>query len=703
MTSTCVTYSAIDCIKNGKKLTKKLESTCVGSECTETECCDAPVGTCIMNGGVNDGSHEPNWPKEYCWALGKEFDETQEGERPSSGSSCCKEYTGTCGNWDSNQCTGITRNGYVYSQVKVPDPRDGYDTRTENPHRKFGGNIPNDCMDSSGDPKLCTNYNTFCDGDMECEEWDRDWVSRDKRLRTPLTDDNYGQCCYDLDQTLPENKLVCNGKLAVGDIFPNDTESGDKYYLDRLVTLNDFVDKYDYYAADPSDRRGWLPDGENNPTAPPSRPDLTDPESILCINCSSGSDALGESGKSCETITSPDAPTSAGEERLNPDAIDSSGNCTLPPQKAIPRSSNIIKDMGMDADCEKEAETETGTFAASTSAKSMFGSIGSQISATTLHNKMKQKGCGAFSANIVNIVNSQLSKTCTTNIVKSNIVLSANSTANVTIRTLQPSGKVLDSLTNSRAASDARLTSYIGLATIMTGSENREFLETQIKNEMEIIEGLNETMSPSIRLDNVKIRVTSDTRITGGIKNTNSVKTSLKNDFVAQTIATAEQSVNQATGVNALNPNTKQLIQQKVNNKNDSITNIVNEAILKSNVGGSSSSGIVIETTGPISISNTTLDANAIVDITLNVLNNQATLLGKEIASTIITDVTSKQTAVQKSAGLEDLAKALGDANANAIGTNKAEYSPYMGLIAGVVGLIFGLIFLYMIYKFATK
>jgi hypothetical protein len=702
--STCRQYSAKGCIRLGKKLTTDLDKECEGGNCDDTECCDADIGICGAV-GVSDGSNEPNWPQEYCWLQGLELDEDEKGNSPTSGTTCCKlpgANPPTCSAWKSNQCTGITQNGTLYPQAKVPDPKDGYSKRTANPHASFaetpfGNSIPGECYED-GDRTIsqdcksickksgetyavcsdvigckdindCTDTEKKCNTYNKCLNWDEDWVERDAKLREPIYED-YDKCCYDLDTVFPENKLICTGDMRVQDVLP-EKDRNDPIVLKHL---NDFVAMYD--------SGKWPKNGDGKDTAPQKRPDITNPNSIICVNCFAGN------GGECNLKAQPATTSNSsyfGDRK-----------CTPPPASKIPDMDSILQNMGMNQECISTARNTSLTLEAGANVDTMFGSAAMHASSTAMDNEMYQKGCGAFSANITNVINSQLGMSCNMNVTESKTNASTYNNANILIDLVDQSQATLDNNASSLAGL-LKLQEQQGF--LISNAPTKEIAKLLFELAMSTSASITKLSERrELRITNSTFTSTASTKLNLGIVNSQSVQTSLLSDFKTQATAQAEQSLTQDLGLQALNPNSKQLIQQNINNKTELITEIVNEAITKTRIDASNTSTISIKSSTSIILDNVDFKAESIIDLVLKSLNTQATALGSEISAGIITDVLTAQSTDNESSGIEDLQLAMGKTNADALKAGKAKFNA----IAGLMGFIFIGIILFVAYKAFT-
>jgi len=91
---------------------------------------------------------------------------------------------------------------------------------------------------------------------------------------------------------------------------------------------------------------------------------------------------------------------------------------------------------------------------------------------------------------------------------------------------------------------------------------------------------------------------------------------------------------------------------------------------------------------GALIIEGSTISNNLVQDLVNTAILSNGNSAASQVATEIITEQASKQLSEGKSAGQEDLARELGEANAKAIDANKAKMSPVALIAFGLLVLL---------------
>jgi len=743
----CLFVDPMECIKKGKLKHSTINlgtPFAAGDNDGTATCCETPGGTC-GKGGTDDV-----WKKGHCWSIGREW---KGGDINSSGLDCCKPFDGnkTCKDWDWQKCfTVVGRRGeYLKELAKIPDPQYGYADRDANPYLLCEKPAPGEDLKANCNKDTLSKFNYgLCKGDKtkcesieacsklsaaeqsSCITWDANWLVINKKLMEPITEGMDG-CCNIYDDSAPiDIKTKCGGNLYVGDILDN-TSTLEPAQKDDLLwgNINFFMGK-----------------GEGNTSEYRCNDTTFDPTnktSCICKNCSSGSNyyndykdskdfkvkqlenpecslsrcygkncfsKVGED-ESCEEIRWDDECAKDGtrseckcgtegkgpcldracKSECKPD-FNCEGDKTLKQEKAEgdstgckpaplgesdedQRLAEILESMGMNQECKQKARTTTATASASMNATCPFGSVGGQMSASAMDNSMEQSGCGMLSATLTNLNNSQQAETCSKTSVSNETTIAVSANAKITIETLDPTD-----------AQNALYREMMGMFLSAYIAETNPESKARIGDNMLSLSAKNDR---SISITNSTLVAEANVDMVTKISNHTTLASNMASEFESMTAVKAENEMAVQLGVNALSPNTKQLINQKMKNSNKQMVTVLADIISNTGVTSDGNSGIVITAPGKINITGSTITANTTMNIVNQLMNETASSLGQAISASVISDVSSSLKADGKSAGLDDLQRALGATISDAINAGKVEmdYSWIMYLVGGAIAL----------------
>eukprot|EP00966_Prymnesium_polylepis_P230439 5332106-Prymnesium_polylepis.1 len=114
-----------------------------------------------------------------------------------------------------------------------------------------------------------------------------------------------------------------------------------------------------------------------------------------------------------------------------------------------------------------------------------------------------------------------------------------------------------------------------------------------------------------LTFDGVEVKVKSGTSLKQ-IKNvSDTVKEKMTETLKEVAITTAEHNLEQQTGLGSLDPNTKRIITERVNEKSDTIKKNITTSVKESDVKISNSSTVTFSVPRNITMTDTVIDANS--------------------------------------------------------------------------------------------
>jgi len=371
----------------------------------------------------------------------------------------------------------------------------------------------------------------------------------------------------------------------------------------------------------------------------------------------------------------------------------------------------LAKTMGMDQKCVTSAENQNSSGGMSASATIPFASVKAEAHYQQAWGKNMSSGCSntiinaARNLTSINNINCNLNKTSSTTNIAQNANASINILVGVDAGTTDglPSRKLdadtLQSQTEQIAAFTQSQTT-LGLAAITNPKITQKQLNlvadllSDIKTEITNVQSWGDVI---INQSTLKNSITSSVKTLGTLnaQSQASLGSNLK-DVMKRNI---ENTVTKKIGlVGTIPPNTKSMISTMVENKQNNINKIVNSAIKNTNVQTSNNGTITISAPLKIEMDNAIIDNNIAITMATSSMVKQGAALGATISTDILSNLVSKSSTDETTAGMVDLAKAQGDANAKALalGTG-AKLGWFVYLIIGVIALFVLLGVLYAI------
>lgn len=365
------------------------------------------------------------------------------------------------------------------------------------------------------------------------------------------------------------------------------------------------------------------------------------------------------------------------------------GSCPPPPsmkQKALDVG-NMIKSMGGNQVCKNTYNNAisaklTTDDAAAVVAAFPLGAGGAtnnfSQSQNNLKTNMEKDGCTDMCSNINQQINSQQSVLCQLNNTKNTTSLAGSARATISLIQQQPDANtraIRVALINALGPPPPRPQYIPGVST----STSYEIDQQNYQNQLKAREAEIATISGAIVFNNVTVTNHANVDMKA-MSNTQSINTTqIADHFKAVAKAQALSDMKAKSGVGSDSPQLKSLIDQKITNKNQSITDSIKNTISSSKLSGSASTGFSMIFTGPLNMTDVTIDQYAQTRIATKNIVTSATNMGKSIAAEILSSSSSSSKSSNTSSGEAALLKQIYAGQEAIVKQNTAGVNKVMG------------------------
>ncbi len=387
--------------------------------------------------------------------------------------------------------------------------------------------------------------------------------------------------------------------------------------------------------------------------------------------------------------------------------------------KAGPEGKNmtdIAKSIGMNKECQKastafsdQSMTDVDTMAG---AISIFGAAGTTNSTTVTKNinesAMMEKGCGSFAVAASTIMNETANISCTLNSTLSGQSTEVNAGARITVKTKRPSqpsiARILESTNKQQAKIAEAVMKDVVIPQWMATSP--ELAQMKFEMKQKNIDALTKALEKHIEenptsadLVNSSINITlkSAVKMKTEQKITASHQTKIGESIKSIAAAAAEQKMSADLGFQAGSGNSKQLIQQKVDNIFKSEKKSIEEKITNSKTKVVSSNEILIEIEGAIRESDLNLDMMVQTNVQTSQAVKSGISIGHRVAAELGSEILGSQEDETKSDGFNDLVKEANDGLAKQIKAKGESDAATLGAMGDAMGGMFSGMFLLML------
>jgi hypothetical protein len=378
------------------------------------------------------------------------------------------------------------------------------------------------------------------------------------------------------------------------------------------------------------------------------------------------------------------------------------------------KMADIAKSIGMNETCQKastaysdQSMTDVDTMAG---AISIFGG-GMASNSTTVTNNindsaMQEKGCGSFAVAASTIMNETASISCTLNSTLTGQTTEVNQGARITVKTKRPSQAAIALILESTNKQQANIAAAAIKDVVIRPGTSDAVAQMKFDAKQKMIDGLTKALEKHIEENptsadlvdstinariNSKVKLKSEQKIT--VAHQNKIGDSIKSIAAAA----AEQKMSADLGFQASSANSKQLIQQRVNNIFESEKTSIDEKITNSFTKAVSSNEILIEIEGAIRASDLNLDMMVQTNVQTSQAVKSGISIGHRVAAELGSEVIGSQEDETKSDGFNDLVKAANDGLANQIKAKGESDAASLGAMGEAMGGMFSGMFLLML------
>jgi len=370
------------------------------------------------------------------------------------------------------------------------------------------------------------------------------------------------------------------------------------------------------------------------------------------------------------------------------------------------KMAEIAKSIGMNEKCQKassafsdQSMTDVDTMAG---AITLFGAGGMSNSTTVTNNinesAMQEQGCGSFAVAASTIMNETASISCTLNSTLSGQTTEVKSGARITVRTKRPSQASIARILESTEKQQANVAAAVMKDVVIPSWMDKEMARQKFENHQKSIANLTKALekhieenptSADLEGSNINATINSTVKLKSEQRITAMHKTKIGNSIKSIAAAAAEQKMSADLGFQAASGNSKQLIQQKVDNIFNSEKTSIEEKITNSKTKVVNQNEILIEVEGGIKGADLNLD----IMVQTNVQTSQAVKsgisIGHRVAAELGAEVLSSQEDETKSDGFNDLVKEANEGLAKQIEAKGKSDAATLGAMGDAMGGMF--------------
>jgi len=380
-------------------------------------------------------------------------------------------------------------------------------------------------------------------------------------------------------------------------------------------------------------------------------------------------------------------------------------------------AADIAKSIGMDKECQKAASShlsqnmvDTDTMAG---AITMFGGGMASNSTTTSDldagSAMMEKGCGSFAVAASTIMNETASISCTMNSTLTGQTVVVKSGAKITVKTKRPSELVSAAILKVTSHNSTKLAEIIMKETFIPANvpehmmplyvRKMDLKEANVARYQKAMADYNESFPINADLvdSTLDLRISSTIKLKSEQNIQASHKAAISNSIKNIAAAAAEQKMSADMGFQAGSANSRQIIQNKIDNMYTDEKTAIDEKITNSFTKAVSENEILIEIEGSIIGSSIKAD----MSIQTNVQTSQAVKsgisIGHRVAAEMTSDILSHQEGDTTIAGMDDLVKEANDGLAKQILAKGESDAKTLGAMGDAMGGMFSGMFLLML------
>tara|TARA_B100001287_G_C22672644_1_gene526039 strand:- start:883 stop:2412 length:1530 start_codon:yes stop_codon:yes gene_type:complete len=409
-------------------------------------------------------------------------------------------------------------------------------------------------------------------------------------------------------------------------------------------------------------------------------------ETLPAIKANSKENGMFGVGKSCPEITP--------ERNVAIAANDKANNLAA-----------IAKNVGMTEKCQQTARTHSEQFMSNTKAAAavMIGAaaLATTKTNTTLDNEMSQSGCGAFALTANTIMNETNNITCNINETFSSQTQTAVSNASINLTTVRPTPEAIETINETvqkMQASINAMSSPERQPPRWLAETDKELYRYRLKMMYDNIANARKTLALYIKQNptsagvygsNITLKLKKSIKMSASQTVSSKAQTNIQSSVKNIAAAVAFNKVSQVAGVNSLDSNSKNFLQQKVTDAVNTQTNNIKSQISQNTMSLNDDGSINMRFSGPIVDSTIFTDLNSQADLQINQVITSAVTIGQQVASEIISDIASHSESTSNNAGLDEMVKQAHDGLAKQIETSDKGQNEFMGGFFDMIGGLF--------------
>ena len=380
-----------------------------------------------------------------------------------------------------------------------------------------------------------------------------------------------------------------------------------------------------------------------------------------------------------------------------------------PPMKdSVTDISSLLKAAGGDQKCIKDTDlynkTDAGSVRGKADAIIASAEFEAKYMSQTTNERKRQEGCGTLLVTATNIIQKRKAMMCVVNKCKQDTTISASAGASVIIQTVQ--------LTPEEIQSKQNLQDQITQQTLTIQSNDAKIVEASAKNldstkfEM-LTKFLNDRAALTTQTNNAMldlyrrdvvisksaIKVKANVSINTKVVLSSDAKSSLSAISEDITKDTAAMAVANELGVNAQDPSVRSIVNRNLNKSDSTASSSITNLSQNTSVSADAQGRVVITCPGTIRIMDSEIGADAVANVIVEQMIQQAITNGMDLASKTLNDTSSVQDILNKVRGLDDYQKAVNEALKAALDASPnfgqgalGKYLPY--ILAGIGGVI---------------
>lgn len=366
----------------------------------------------------------------------------------------------------------------------------------------------------------------------------------------------------------------------------------------------------------------------------------------------------------------------------------------------------IAKSIGMDEKCQKQSRTsstqdmmDSDTVAV---AAGLWG-VGAAANSTTVtsnknDDEMMESGCGAFTVAAATILNETANISCTLNSALQGSTTEVKAGARIKIETVRPSQAVIANNNATIKAMQAKIaeTAQKDIPAYMMRNEKiamhrYDKLEKSIQSLQESLDLyiLNNGSNATVRNSSFNLKINNSVTMKSEQKLETSHRAKIDESIKAIAGAAAEQKMSADMGFRAGSANSKQIIQQKVDNIFRSEKKNIDEKVTNSFVKAESSTEVIMTIQGGIEGSDIIIDMLAQTNVQTSQAVTSGIEIGQRVAAELEADILTMSENEVKSAGFDDLVREANEGLAKQIEAKGKSDAATMGGMGDAIGGIF--------------